>query len=89
MFTLHNKELLEVKRLKPAVFMTNILKANSKVFSNKCHSLYLPYFSVCFASVMIRDCNAKLVARGLGDGWKFIPNTLLLFFCSPLLKAAD
>lgn len=87
MFTLHNKELSEVKRLKPAVFMINILKANSKVFSNKCHSLYLPYFSVCFASVMIRDSNAKLVARGLRD--KFIPNTLLLFFCSPLLKAAD
>lgn len=87
MFTLHNKELLEVKRLKPAVFMINILKANSKVFSNKCHSLYLPYFSVCFASMMIRDSNAKLVARVLRD--KFIPITLLLFFCSPLLKAAD
>lgn len=87
MFTLHNKELLEVKRLKPAVFMINILKANSKVFSNKCHSLYLPYFSVCIASVMIRDSNAKLVARALRD--KFIPITLLLFFCSPLLKAAD
>lgn len=82
MFTLHNKELLEVKRLKPAVCMINILKANSKVFSNKCHSLYLPYFSVCFV-----DSNAKLAARVLRD--KFIPITLLLFFCSPLLKAAD
>ena len=40
MFTLHNKELLDVKRLKPGPFMINVLKSKQqgwlkKIFSNK------------------------------------------------------
>lgn len=36
MFTLHNKELLDVKRLKPVLFMINVLKSKlKKIFSDK------------------------------------------------------
>lgn len=47
MFTVCNKEILDVKRLKPVPFMNNVLKSKKglteKDFLKQSHSLYLPY----------------------------------------------